>query len=787
MEFYSHPDKKLVVHLKEVRDLGMLQIKDELKKAYNIVSCCHDFGKYTTYFQTYLFSKDKEKSPLSNHGFISAVFAAYVALNEFPKESYIPYIIYNCVLHHHGSLENPSEDLPQGIREIKESDSIALLDKIEYCKEQIEDINKNREFIEKDYEDLGIRQYFNEFLDNSPVKETLLSIRKIDSRFQRRNNHEEPYFTHQNLYSALISSDKLSASNTVIPDINYVQFIELNSIKNEKFKSNNINEMNKIRSEIFENIQKELEESYKDNKLFSITSPTGTGKTYSGFFAALKVKDLLGGGRKIVYSLPFTSIIDQNYNALNELLEKIEGFKENSSTYMIKHHNLANVDYKWSKEEYDKDKAELLIENWSSGIVVTTFVQLLQTLIGNRNRMLKKFNSLEGAIILLDEIQAIDIKYYKLVDFILRSAVKYLDCRIIMMTATKPLVLQDSHELLKENEKYFAKFNRTKLIPKLDPITVEEFLFDFEEELENKSYLIISNTINQSLEIYESVKKLGRKVLYLSTNILPVHRRKRIKEINECLKVGEKIIVVSTQVVEAGVDFDFDVVIRDIAPMDSIIQAAGRCNRNSRKDISGEVYVYSMIKSKENPQYYASMVYGKTLINISKEILNSKIEIQENMYFEIIKDYFEKVNQNINQQASDGFIESIKKLYFTKASKQEYENYSLNKFSLIKNNPDYMDVYFIIDDKAEDVYKKYLYMLSEKNIKKRKEIYLQIKNTLRDYTLSLPAKFNGVFEKWSSNDNKIFLINMPKEGCDEFYNIETGFKRENDEREFMVF
>ncbi len=179
------------------------------------------------------------------------------------------------------------------------------------------------------------------------------------------------------------------------------------------------------------------------------------------------MKELLGDNRRIIYSLPFTSIIEQNYDVLFDIFRGIEDFEQNYSSYIIKHHNLSTVEYENEYRDYTKTEAELLIENWSSGVVVTTFVQLLETLVGARNRMLKKFNAIKGSIIILDEIQAIDIKYFDLVDYILRKACEYLDIRIIIMTATKPLILTDAVELLEDNEKYFKKnLKELSLYPK---------------------------------------------------------------------------------------------------------------------------------------------------------------------------------------------------------------------------------------------------------------------------------------------------------------------------------
>jgi len=252
-----------------------------------------------------------------------------------------------------------------------------------------------------------------------------------------------------------------------------------------------------------------------------------------------------------------------------------------------------------------------------------------------------------------------------------------------------------------------------------------------------------------------------------------VHRRTVIKEVEERLKCGEKIILVSTQVVEAGVDFDFDNVIRDIGPLDSIIQCAGRGNRNGQKSMCN-VYVYFMVN--ENGNSFGSMVYGKGIINITKEILDGLDIIEENNYFDLIEKYFKKVNDNVNMDdVSQGFLKSMKKLYF----KREDYDYSLDDFSLIKDNPDYFDVFFRINDEAEKTYRKFLNMIEEKDIKKRKIMYLEIKNKLRDYTLSLPTR------KASNFEGK-FMLNVPKESCDYYYDENTGYRREDNES-FMVF
>ena len=200
------------------------------------------------------------------------------------------------------------------------------------------------------------------------------------------------------------------------------------------------------------------------------------------------------------------------------------------------------------------------------------------------------------SIVILDEIQAIPIEYYELVNFAIKKMVELFNCKVILMTATKPLIFSNSTELLDNSEYYFSKMHRTTLIPKLEKISIQRFCDIFKENQDcNKSYLIVCNTIAQSLKVYNILSENGTRseYKYLSTNLLPLHRRELLTEIEDSLH-KEKIVLISTQVVEAGVDLDFDEVIRDIGPLDSIIQCSGRCNRRWDRE-NGKVFVVTMV------------------------------------------------------------------------------------------------------------------------------------------------------------------------------------------------
>ncbi|WP_040214145.1 CRISPR-associated helicase/endonuclease Cas3 [Clostridium polynesiense] len=774
--YKSHPDRLLLTHLQEVYETGLHFLGGWYEKEFKILACCHDFGKYTSFFQEYL--KTQVKVKYSNHGFLSAILGGYIALKDFGEGEITPLLVYSIILHHHGNVRVLEDNLPRAGGLL----GGRLEEKLQEAEVQRKDILLHRNEVIQDYKILRYEKYIEAFLDNCDFNEVLKTLKKLHYKGieRSRGRLEGNYFIHNLLYSALIAADKLSASGTKLPEEKYVSFTDSmekrRAITKGGFQKDKV-ELNQLREEIFCSVIKEIE-GVTDKKIFSITSPTGSGKTFTGFFAALKLRELLGGKNKIIYALPFTSIINQNYQVISSLLEDHKDFKENSSHYIMKHHSMADPEYKSEFYDYTLLQSELLMESWTSAVVVTTFVQLLETLISASNRRLKKFYSFKDSILLLDEVQAIPLEYYPLVDYILKNAAERLQCRIIIMTATKPMLLKEGYELLTDNERYYSYFNRTTLIPKLSKITTDEFIEEFLEDYNiDKSYLIICNTIKESLTLYKGISRVISEVFYLSTNILPIHRRELLERIKEVLDSGGNPVLISTQVVEAGVDLDFDVVIRDLAPLDSIIQAAGRCNRSGNKGNSS-VYIYNLVDEKGKSFGYK--IYKRLSINKTEKILKPYGEIPEKDYLSLIDKYFQEVSSLANMDESHGFIDAIEKLRF---SASNYEDaYTIDSFSLIENNNGYIDGYFMINDRAKELYEQFISSLTIKNINDRSEAINKIKGELRDYTLSIPKNFVRKF----SFDEKSGMALMNEIGCESYYDFKTGFVRDEEE-EFMIF
>lgn len=776
--FYSHkdPKRKVIKHICEVAEYSQLFGVNSLVKLHEIIAYAHDFGKYTIYFQDRLFER-KNWGGKADHGFVSAILGAYVCRKVIGEDdSIFPLFVFSVILSHHGDIKDFKSDqyLPKRTNQIRTTENVAI--KLKDVYKQLDNMRENIEIIVQDYQTIGWGKLVRAFLNEDNVlEETLLFLKNkaIDIEDSPDANN---YLHHQFLYSCLISADKMSAAGIVPVKSKQLSYDQLLKQKDNLVAEQEQRSLDAVRNQIFEQVQQAVEELFDKGDFFSITAPTGTGKTFTGFFAAKKLQQLLGNQYKIIYTLPFTAIIDQNYDIIKALHAADQDFGLNESLYLLKHHHLTDMKYRNEAEDYKQEQVELLIENWDSGIVVTTFVQLLHTLIGQRNRMLKKYHVLAHSIIILDEVQAIPVKYYELINYLFKNITAAYHCKIILMTATKPLLFDGTIELLNQHEYYFSQLNRTILYSNLKKVTVNEFCTQFQTtRKEDKSYLIVANTIKQSLMIYHHLESYIDKdnIYYLSANLLPVHRLQTLKEIRAKLDIKQKIVVVSTQVVEAGVDLDFDVVIRDMAPIDSIIQCAGRCNRHNRP-IAGEVYVICM---SNQPISYAVQVYSASMIEVAIQTLEQAGScIPENQYGKLIEQYYHKLKIAVSQETSFGLIKAITQLDFS------FEQ-GVGTFSLIENNKDgYISLFVEWDDIASDLLRlmEEVLIISDK-IEQHKKIKV-LNKKIKPYTVSIPQRCVGWYEAKQLGRQTIYILEQNNIG--KFYSSLTGFKRDYEDTNF---
>lgn len=337
-----------------------------------------------------------------------------------------------------------------------------------------------------------------------------------------------------------------------------------------------------------------LEGASRKKGIYTLTVPTGGGKTLASLRFALHHAKQHGMDR-VAYVIPFTSIIDQNAEVVRSILEP-DGVEPGS--LVLEHHsNLTPEEQTW--------RGKILSENWDAPVIYTTSVQFLETLFGAGTRGARRMHQLANAVLIFDEIQTLPVNCVHLFNNAINFLADRCGSTIVLCTATQPLLNQvdarkgairipEGSELMPDVKRLFDHLKRVEVTNRRRPggWTMDEIAALAQEETSRAgSCLVIVNTKNAAQALYRLSKELAAVPAYhLSTNMCPAHRKAILAEVRRRLENLEPTLCISTQLIEAGVDVDFGSVIRFTAGLDSIAQAAGRCNRNGTRDI-GQVHV----------------------------------------------------------------------------------------------------------------------------------------------------------------------------------------------------
>ncbi|MGN0601843.1 MAG: CRISPR-associated helicase Cas3' [Oscillospiraceae bacterium] len=451
-----------------------------------------------------------------------------------------------------------------------------------------------------------------------------------------------------------------------------IDFFE-NKYTNEIIKNSKDNQINRARRYISD-VSKEFA-SCSDDGIYRMTVPTGGGKTLSALRFSL-YNSFNNDKKRIIFVIPLLSVLDQNVKIINDFT--------NGDNTVLEHHS--NV-IKENMQQDELDRYELLSETWDAPIVVTTLVQLLNTLFSGKKSCIRRMKSLCNSVIVIDEVQSLPRKIVYMFNSALNFLAKLCGCTIVLSSATQPCFeildypvnLAENCEIIPYDKQLFSVFKRTEIIDKTDKygMSINE-LTDFAIKIfqNSKSLLIICNTKVSAKKIYKQLKYMENnniRIFHLSTSMCMAHRQKTLYEIQECLKQNGnmRVICVSTQLVEAGVDFSFESLIRVKAGIDNIAQAAGRCNRNGEFNKLCNVYVVSLkdenlskladIKDAQNafdvynaifkndPENYDCDILSRKSIELYyKELL--KVESRKELYEYCVKSYdsslFEMLSDN---------------------------------------------------------------------------------------------------------------------------------------------
>lgn len=620
-EFWSHPNKLLENHIK-----NMISPDDE--ELGKQVKLYHDIAKLKNNFQIYIRDTSNDKLD-KNHSLLSAYF--FLLNSKFDE---IPTIFgFLAIVSHHGDVVNLmtlARDANKFFKNSKE---------LEYWNE-VANAAKNIKIY------LGLSAKKDKFLDRAEKLRQYLILLQYRYKFTY-----EDFINFKSLYSNLVYSDKFEAIFSVPKQ-------ETKDIPIDVLESD-IQSLppNKKRDEFRNFVLNNFDENYK---LFTLTAPTGYGKTLTALNFALKFNK-----SRIIYALPFTSIIDQTYDIIAKIYK-------NSDIAVSKTHHKTTIDEENLTEEDRYSKIKFLMESFSGDINVTTLYQLIFALFGNKNKDNVKFNQLKNSVVIIDEAQAIPYNFRK--DFILLCEIisQRLGTIFIFMSATMPVIKSENFKEI-SNLEYFSKQDRY-VIKWLDISGEEDLLKKICETARDKNTLVVVNTIKKAQELFV---KLRDKFTCFCLNgyMHDEHKRATIEAVRRAINTNKddplasRILLISTQSIEAGVDLDFDVGFREVSPISSIIQTAGRVNRHFG-EIRGELYVFPEISK------FTNLIYGD-LQKVSKAILEifKQREVRESEILEISNLYFQK----ISDQLENLYIQrEIKKL--------EFENINEKIEEIMKDN-----------------------------------------------------------------------------------------------------
>lgn len=536
----------------------------------------------------------------------------------------------------------------------------------------------------------------NKRLDDYQAYKQEIEIPKV-SRIPLKSLDNQGFsaaFLIRMIFSCLVDADRLDTerfmSNGAVQRGGYDSMLTLFERLNNKVRpwleNGDLNTVNGRRTAILKAC---LDKGRSARGLFTLTVPTGGGKTISSLAFALQ-HAVENGMERIIYVIPYTSIIEQNAGVFKDILGEIN---------VLEHHS--NVTYKKGGDEGDElDLKQLAAENWDMPVIVTTNVQFFESLFSNGTSKCRKIHNIANSVIIFDEAQMLPTQYLKPCLQAIAELVYNYRSTAVICTATQPALEKffpealEPVEICPEPAGQYEFFRRTS-IKHIGEISEEELI----ERLKQRDQaLCILNSRKRVQRVYDALG--GEGTYHLSTFMYPAHRSRILAEIKARLKDKKPCRLIATSLVEAGVDLDFRAVFRELAGVDSLIQAAGRCNREGEEDrYECETIVFSLTKT-EGINIPRSL---EMPIDVTKQIVEAHGDV---MSLEAIKDYFERLYKYKGENGLDlkGVLNNFKKgLLIPFASVAD-------KFKLIEENtkPVFIEPTPIDEDsqKAADIAKR---------------------------------------------------------------------------------
>lgn len=629
-------------------------LSESFADLYEFCGLIHDLGKYSNEFQRYIASGDLHV----NHSIYGSMFAQDNSLME---------IAFPVFGHHAGLPDN----------------------------------QKMRQAIMAEYNNASVR--YNDILNNWKSDCAESNHLPSDKEFWRLSDILQQELFVRMLFSSLVDADSLDterhfqkAKFQTRASISIDSRMLIEKLQKELNGFDKDTEINKLRNEVrlFAESKASLPQGF-----FSLTLPTGLGKTLCSVSWALHHAHCHSNIKRIIIVLPFINIIDQTAEKLKSI------FNDNEKDYVLEHHS--NVIYLENEDKDEYNPKLLAIENWDYPIVITTSVQFFESLFSNKRSACRKLHNLQDSIVIFDEIQTLPLSITEPTLTMLDNLQQLCRCSILFCTATQPDFhtrdgfsgLQHIESLVKNPQRVFEETRRIVYHPlhNYEEMTISELS---DHVVKGKqSTLVVFNTKMKARLFFDEMRGCGDfKLFHLSTNMCPAHRKKTICEIRAALEKKEKIVVSSTQLIEAGVDMDFPSVYRELAPLESIIQSAGRCNREGKMTdidgniIKGNVYLFALIESGQPSKQYRSWSEFANLLYRGSE---------EKLYtHDFYSEYYRKLSENFVDTDKYKIIEDRKSLnYQTVADKYKIIDNSTQPIFVYKYSEKSLELYHRLKDK----------------------------------------------------------------------------------------
>lgn len=660
-------------HCKHTAEIASFILNDYgLGNAGYLAGLLHDMGKFSQAFHNYIMDGFNGK-PVKKGSVVHTFAGVRFLLDEFHKNQGTSLTDISCELiayaigAHHGLFDVVDEDMDSGFQYRKEKHQ-----------EHYQEAKDN--FLLYCENERQLAEHFS--LADHEITDSLLKIKEmVDSTNPTKANQELLFYIGllaRLLLSAVMEGDRADtayfmagndgippeAINRVLPDWNEM-FAHLECC------ISGLTDTTTLIGKARKSISEQCKAFYAcPAGLYRLNVPTGGGKTLSAMrFALAHAKEK--GKRRIIYVAPLISILEQNVQVIRQAVGKDE--------YVLEHHS--NVIRDESNED-ELAEQELLLENWDAPIIVTTLVQLLNTLFLYKTSNIRRFHALTNSVIILDEVQTVPTKMLSLFNLAMNFLSGICSTTVLLCSATQPCFEKTDHTMRIENAmpvmlsaEELRAFQRTKLNV-TENMRLEEMPDFIRARMDEvNSLLVICNKRREAGTLFLGLKDCEWDCFHLSASMCMAHRRDVLEKMNQSLqksrKGNGKTLCIATQVIEAGVDVSFESVARFSAGMDSVIQAAGRCNRNGESKMLAPVYMINCLD--ESLSRLEEIQAGK---KATESLLYMFQQDEEKFHFDLASDaaisyYYQCLYASMKMHHQDDTVESINATLFDLLSTNE--------------------------------------------------------------------------------------------------------------------